>query len=80
MSNEVPTVTCPRCKKPAVFTIDNPSRPFCSERCQLLDLGRWADGKYAVPGEPVGSQAEVNKNDEDDGEENKSSESEKKSR
>jgi endogenous inhibitor of DNA gyrase (YacG/DUF329 family) len=27
-------------------------RPFCSERCKLLDLARWADGAYAVPGEP----------------------------
>lgn len=29
-------------------------RPFCSERCKLVDLGRWLDGSYAIPGEPVG--------------------------
>jgi endogenous inhibitor of DNA gyrase (YacG/DUF329 family) len=28
-------------------------RPFCSERCKLLDLASWADGTYRVPGEPV---------------------------
>jgi len=28
-------------------------RPFCSQRCQQLDLARWADGSYRVPGEPV---------------------------
>jgi endogenous inhibitor of DNA gyrase (YacG/DUF329 family) len=27
--------------------------PFCSERCKLVDLGRWATGRYAIPGEPV---------------------------
>ena len=27
-------------------------RPFCSERCKLQDLARWADGAYRVPGEP----------------------------
>jgi endogenous inhibitor of DNA gyrase (YacG/DUF329 family) len=27
-------------------------RPFCSERCKLQDLARWADGTYRVPGEP----------------------------
>jgi hypothetical protein len=28
-------------------------RPFCSERCKLQDLARWADGTYRVGGEPV---------------------------
>ena len=28
-------------------------RPFCSERCQLQDLARWADGSYRVPGDPA---------------------------
>jgi endogenous inhibitor of DNA gyrase (YacG/DUF329 family) len=28
-------------------------RPFCSERCKIQDLARWADGSYRVAGEPV---------------------------
>jgi endogenous inhibitor of DNA gyrase (YacG/DUF329 family) len=28
-------------------------RPFCSERCQLQDLARWADGTYQIPGSPL---------------------------
>jgi endogenous inhibitor of DNA gyrase (YacG/DUF329 family) len=28
-------------------------RPFCSERCKLLDLARWVDGDYRISGEPV---------------------------
>lgn len=43
------TVRCPQCGQPAVFSSENPSRPFCSERCQLLDLGQWADESYRVP-------------------------------
>jgi uncharacterized protein len=39
-------------KKPA----DPRWRPFCSERCKLLDLSKWIDGAYRVPGEPVEEQ------------------------
>jgi endogenous inhibitor of DNA gyrase (YacG/DUF329 family) len=43
---------CPTCGKPAQWQ-DNPSRPFCSERCKLIDLGRWVDEEYRVPTESV---------------------------
>ena len=43
---------CPTCGKPVEWK-DNPFRPFCSERCQLVDLGRWVEGEYRVPGEPI---------------------------
>ena len=40
-----------------VFCRKNPVeakwRPFCSERCKVQDLARWADGTYRVPAEPV---------------------------
>jgi hypothetical protein len=39
---------CPICGKPSQWQ-DNPTRPFCSERCKLIDFGRWADEEYAVP-------------------------------
>jgi endogenous inhibitor of DNA gyrase (YacG/DUF329 family) len=38
----------------------NPNRPFCSERCRLLDLGNWAAGKYSLPAE----ESETQENDE----------------
>ncbi len=44
----MPKVKCPQCGKETEFT-GNEFRPFCSERCKLLDLGAWADGDYAVP-------------------------------
>lgn len=42
-------VKCPRCKKETVYSTSNIYRPFCSERCQLIDFGAWAEEKYAVP-------------------------------
>jgi endogenous inhibitor of DNA gyrase (YacG/DUF329 family) len=43
---------CPTCGKPVEWK-DNSFRPFCSERCQLVDLGKWVEGEYRVPGEPI---------------------------
>lgn len=43
---------CPICSKPVEWK-DNPFRPFCSERCKLLDLGRWVSEEYSVPGKPL---------------------------
>jgi len=39
---------CPVCKKKVEWK-GNPNRPFCSERCKLIDLGNWASGKYSLP-------------------------------
>lgn len=43
------TVACPTCGAPAAFAPQNPYRPFCSERCKLIDLGAWASESYRVP-------------------------------
>jgi uncharacterized protein len=37
---------CPVCKKPVENT--DPDFPFCSERCRLIDLGKWASGAYVI--------------------------------
>lgn len=43
-------IKCPRCGHFTLFDkTKNPFRPFCSERCQLIDLGNWADESYKVP-------------------------------
>jgi endogenous inhibitor of DNA gyrase (YacG/DUF329 family) len=42
-------VPCPRCGTPAAFSPDNKWRPFCSERCRVIDLGQWAAESYRVP-------------------------------
>jgi hypothetical protein len=46
-------IQCPICKK-LVTRRDDPAAPnrffpFCSDRCKLIDLGRWLDGKYQIP-------------------------------
>ena len=60
-------VPCPRCKKAIVAREDEPlprDFPFCSERCRLLDLGKWFDEEHRIsrpvrPGEmgtPTGEE------------------------
>lgn len=39
---------CPRCQQPASLAETNRWRPFCSERCQMKDLGDWANERYRV--------------------------------
>ena len=45
---------CPTCKQ-IVARKDNPFRPFCSERCKLIDFANWIEGRYRVPAhaEPI---------------------------
>ncbi len=49
----MPTVPCPTCDRPVEWSEKSPWRPFCSERCKLIDLGAWAAEKHAIPGEIV---------------------------
>ena len=42
-------VACPTCGKGAPWMPENSWRPFCSERCKLIDLGAWATERYRVP-------------------------------
>jgi len=44
----MPIVKCPTCGKETEFS-GNEFRPFCTERCKLLDFGAWADGEYGIP-------------------------------
>ena len=43
-------LVCPQCKKETRWE-KNPFRPFCSERCRLIDLGKWASEEYRIAGE-----------------------------
>lgn len=44
-------VKCRQCGKPVRLDESNPWRPFCSERCKLIDLGQWFSGSYSIPAE-----------------------------
>ena len=58
-------VRCPICARQIVFAsrCDAPHLPFCSERCRLVDLGRWLDDSYVIysPADPdIPSDADNN--------------------
>ena len=42
-------ISCPRCGKSVEWMPANAYRPFCSERCKLIDFGAWATEQYRVP-------------------------------
>ena len=46
------TVACPNCGNPVPWTPESEWRPFCSERCRLIDLGEWFEERHRIP-EPV---------------------------
>jgi endogenous inhibitor of DNA gyrase (YacG/DUF329 family) len=41
-------VACPRCAKEIAWDTANKFRPFCCERCKMIDLGKWANEEYRV--------------------------------
>jgi endogenous inhibitor of DNA gyrase (YacG/DUF329 family) len=44
------TFNCPTCQKPVEWSAAAKWRPFCSERCRLIDLGAWMTEQRAIPG------------------------------
>ena len=46
-------VTCPTCGGESVYALDNPFRPFCSERCKNVDFGAWASESYRLEARPT---------------------------
>ena len=48
MNNKV-TAKCPTCEKLVEWTKESIWRPFCSERCKLIDLGDWLDENHRIP-------------------------------
>jgi endogenous inhibitor of DNA gyrase (YacG/DUF329 family) len=51
-------IKCPVCKKETVWE-ENPFHPFCSERCRILDLGKWASGEYRITGDKKADRREA---------------------
>ena len=49
MTKKPPVVACPQCGKEVVWSSESKYRPFCSERCKMIDLGQWADESYRIP-------------------------------
>jgi uncharacterized protein len=53
----VQRVKCPTCQREIDWS-QSTFRPFCSERCRLIDLGAWLTEKHSIPGDPVPDEAE----------------------
>ncbi|MDO9101039.1 MAG: DNA gyrase inhibitor YacG [Candidatus Nitrotoga sp.] len=49
MLKKTTIVSCPQCKKEVPWNNGSLYRPFCSERCKLIDLGQWATETYRIP-------------------------------
>jgi len=55
-------VKCPTCQRAVAWTAEQLFKPFCSERCKLIDLGEWAMEERRIAGEPLLPEGD---NDED---------------
>jgi len=49
-------VACPTCGKSVPWDPQQSWRPFCSERCKLIDLGEWLNEERRIPGDPAAPQ------------------------
>ena len=48
----MPTIVkCPTCRRPVEWSAKSPYRPFCSDRCRLIDLGAWFNETHKIPDE-----------------------------
>jgi uncharacterized protein len=59
---------CPTCQRPIEWSDQFPYRPFCSERCRLIDLGAWLSEKHAIPGNSSDGPDEAPASADDPGE------------
>ena len=52
-------VKCPTCHREVEWSENSPWRPYCSERCKLIDLGAWANGDYVISGKPIEADDDI---------------------
>lgn len=58
MSESTTKVTCPTCGQGVVWQAESLYRPFCSKRCQLIDLGEWANEEKRIPSDDTQSESD----------------------
>ncbi|MBA1146499.1 DNA gyrase inhibitor YacG [Ectothiorhodospiraceae bacterium WFHF3C12] len=66
MAQQPVQARCPACGERYEYSTDNPYRPFCSERCKLVDLGRWFDGSHHIAGPDLDDESIGRISDGDD--------------
>jgi hypothetical protein len=63
-------ITCPLCKRTTTWE-ENPWRPFCSEKCKLIDLGKWVSEEYKIEGEKAEEEQRAERNEHKNDKEHK---------
>jgi uncharacterized protein len=58
------TVKCPACQTPVLWVEASTWRPFCSERCKLIDLGDWASDRHVIAGNPLETPEDSSERDD----------------
>jgi endogenous inhibitor of DNA gyrase (YacG/DUF329 family) len=59
----VSIVKCPTCRRDVEWTPESQFRPFCSDRCRLIDLGAWFSEKHAIPDAGAAADDELHSNE-----------------
>lgn len=54
------TVACPNCQQKVPWVANQQFKPFCCERCKLIDLGEWAAEEKRIPGEAAYLDSDIN--------------------
>jgi uncharacterized protein len=60
-------VRCPTCGRSVEWSEISPWRPFCSERCKLIDLGAWASEQRSIPGDIAETEDKPKTDEEESG-------------
>ena len=64
MPRKTVKLRCPICKKPVKSA--DPDFPFCSDRCRLIDLGKWASGQYVISAPVTDAEEPIRETNPDD--------------
>ena len=62
----VTKVNCPECDKEVPWQDDQQWKPFCSERCKLIDLGEWASEGHKIAGESIEVETDIDQHNPSD--------------
>lgn len=62
MADKPLIVKCPVCAAAVKWVAEQPFRPFCSERCKMIDFGDWATEAHSIPGSPVFEESDGDDN------------------
>jgi endogenous inhibitor of DNA gyrase (YacG/DUF329 family) len=55
----VTVVKCPTCRRPVQWSTESVYRPFCSDRCRLIDLGAWFGEQHRIPDESANASEDL---------------------